>query len=172
MTRSALAQAIKRAAYLEGDFVLSSGKRSKYYLDKYLFSTDPVLLREIARALVQKLPAEFDRLAGVELGAVPLVTALALEANKPFVIVRKEAKEHGTGKLFEGTLQKGEKVVLIEDVLTTATQAIGAANRLREFGVDVVKVIYVIDRLEGAAENLRNANLVSEPLFTKTDLGI
>jgi len=172
MDRSALALAIKHAAYLEGDFILSSGRRSRYYLDKYLFSTDPVLLREIARALAAKLPAEFDRLAGVELGAVPLATAVALETNKPFVIVRKEAKEHGTSKLFEGKLEKGEKLVLIEDVLTTAAQAISAASRLREFGAHVVKVLYVVDRLEGAAENLKKADLVAEPLFTRHDLGI
>jgi len=172
MERSALAQAIKRAAYLEGDFILSSGKRSTYYLDKYLFATDPVLLKEIGRALAEKLPAEFDRLAGVELGAVPLVAAVALETGKPFVIVRKQAKEYGTSKLFEGKLDKGERVVLIEDVLTTASQAIHAAERLRQFGAEVVKVLYVIDRLEGAAENLAHANLVAESLFTKTDLGI
>lgn len=167
-----LARAIKQAAYLEGDFTLSSGKKSTYYLDKYLFSTDPKLLREIARALARLLPQQFDRLAGVELGAVPLVAALALETGKPYVIVRKNVKDYGTGKLFEGRLEKGEKVVLVEDVLTTASQAIQASVRLREFGVDVVKVIYVIDRLEGAAQNLANAGLAAESVITKSDLGL
>jgi orotate phosphoribosyltransferase len=167
-----LALAIKQAAYLDGDFTLSSGKKSKYYLDKYLFSTDPTLLSEIAKALARLLPQHFDRLAGVELGAVPLVAALALETGKPFVIVRKNVKEYGTSKLFEGKLERGEKVVLVEDVLTTASQAIHAAARLHEFGAHVVKVIYVIDRLEGAAQNLANAGLAAESVITKTDLGL
>jgi len=172
MTRSELAQAIRDAAYLEGDFILSSGRRSRYYLDKYLFCTDPALLREIARALAAKLPPAFDVLAGVELGAVPLVTALALEAGRPFVIVRKQAKDYGTSKLFEGRLAQGQRVVLVEDVLTTAAQAIDAAKRLRAFGAEVVKVLYVVDRQEGASENLAAADLVAEPLFVKADLGI
>ena len=172
MDRTTLAHAVKDAAYLEGDFVLSSGQRSKYYLDKYLFSTEPTLLRQIAKALAELLPEGYDVLAGLELGAVPLVTALALETGRPFAIVRKAAKDYGTSKLFEGRLEPGQRVVLIEDVLTTASQAIGAANRLREFGADVVKVIYVVDREQGAAENLADAGLVAEALFTKTDLGI
>jgi orotate phosphoribosyltransferase len=167
-----LAKAIKDAAYLEGDFVLSSGRRSKYYLDKYLFSTKPAILSEIARYMAQELPAEFDCVAGIELGAIPLATALSLECGKPFVLVRKAAKEYGTSKLFEGSLEKGQKVVLIEDVLTTAGQAINAAERLKDFGVDVVKVIYVIDREEGATENLANAGLDAVPLFRKSDLGL
>lgn len=172
MEKRTLAAAVKKAAYLEGDFVLSSGKRSKYYLDKYLFSTDPVLLGDIAEALAAITPPEYDRLAGVELGAVPLVTALALKTGKPFVIVRKKAKDYGTVKLFEGRLEPGEKVVLVEDVLTTASQAIQAAARLREFRVDVVKVVYVIDREEGAAANLAAAGLAAESVLTKSDLGL
>jgi orotate phosphoribosyltransferase len=172
MDRNELAHAIKDAAYLEGDFILSSGQRSKYYLDKYLFSTDPVLLKEIARRFAAILPERYDVVAGLELGAIPLATALALEVQKPYVIVRKAAKEYGTSKLFEGTLEPGWKVVLVEDVLTTASQAIDAAKRLTDFGVDVVKVVYVIDREQGAAQNLAAAGLDAEALFTKTDLGI
>ncbi|HDS74557.1 MAG TPA: orotate phosphoribosyltransferase [Firmicutes bacterium] len=172
MERAKLAKAIKDAAYLEGDFILSSGQRSKYYLDKYLFSTDPTLLKEIAKAFAAILPADYDVLAGLELGAVPLVTAVALEVGKPYVLVRKAAKEYGTSKLFEGRLEAGQRIVLIEDVLTTASQAIDAGKRLRAFGADVVKVIYVIDREQGAAKNLKNAGFVAQALFTKTDLGI
>src|SRR5512140_1250556 len=99
MTREELAQAIRAAAYLEGDFVLSSGKRSKYYLDKWRFETEPALLREIARALASLLPdPPPDRLAGVELGGVPLVTALALETGRPYLVVRREAKGYGTAR--------------------------------------------------------------------------
>ena len=172
MDKAALGSAIKDAAYLEGDFVLSSGKRSKYYMDKYLFSTDPVLLKEIGAAMAAELPEGVDRIAGLELGAVPLVAAVALESGHKFAIVRKAAKEYGTAKLFEGTLEPGQNVVLIEDVLTTASQAINAAQRLREFGANVVKVIYVIDREEGAARNLADAGLDAVALFTKSDLGI
>lgn len=172
MTRNELAQAIKDAAYLEGDFILSSGQRSKYYLDKYLFSTDPKLLKEISRSFAAVLPPEFDVLAGLELGAVPLATALALEVGKPYVLVRKAAKDYGTSKLFEGNLEPGQKVVLVEDVLTTAGQAIDAAKRLSEFGAEVVKVVYVIDREQGAADNLKEAGFDAQALFTKTDLGI
>jgi orotate phosphoribosyltransferase len=172
MEHAQLATAIKEAAYLEGDFILSSGQHSKYYLDKYLFTTDPELLRQIAEGLAELLPAEFDVLAGLELGAVPLATALALAVNKPYVLVRKAAKDYGTSKLFEGRLEKGQRVVLVEDVLTTAGQAIDAGKRLREFGVDVVKAIYVIDREQGAAKNLADAGFEAASLFTKSDLGI
>jgi len=162
LTRSELAQAIKEACYLEGDFVLSSGKRSKYYLDKWRFATRPDLLREIAGALATLLPSPPpDRLAGVELGGVPLAAAVALETNIPYLIVRREAKEYGT-----------ERVVLVEDVLTTASQAISAGQRLRSLGLEVVRIVYVIDREEGADSNLRAAGFEPAMLFRKSDLGI
>jgi orotate phosphoribosyltransferase len=173
MTRSELAQAIKAAAYLEGDFVLSSGKRSRYYLDKWRFETDPRLLGEIARALVALLPAPPpDRIAGVELGGVPLAAALSLETGIPYLIVRREAKEYGTAREVEGLMAPGERVVLVEDVLTTASQAISAAQRLGKLGLRVVRVIYVIDREEGAEVNLRAAGFDAAPLFRKAELGI
>jgi orotate phosphoribosyltransferase len=173
MTREQLAQAIREAAYLEGDFVLSSGKRSKYYLDKWLFETDPHLLREIAKGLAGLLPSPPpDRLAGVELGGVPLAAAVALETGIPYLIVRREAKDYGTGTQVEGRMERGQRVVLVEDVLTTASQAISAARRLEELGLQVVRVIYVIDREEGADENLRSASFEPAALFRKSDLGI
>jgi len=173
MTREDLAHAIKQAAYLEGDFVLSSGQRSKYYLDKWRFETDPALLREIAKALATLLPDPApDRLAGVELGGVPLATALALETNLPYLIVRRQAKGYGTAKEVEGVWNPGERVVLIEDVLTTAGQALHAAQRLGNLGLRVERVIYVIDRGEGAADNLRAAGFEPAALFQKSDLGI
>jgi orotate phosphoribosyltransferase len=170
--RSALAARIRDAAYLEGDFTLSSGLKSKYYLDKYLFETDPVLLRDIARAMAGLLPERFDRLAGVELGGVPLATTLALETGKPFIIVRREAKAHGTARDFEGTLNPGDRLILVEDVLTTGAQAIAAARRLEQAGAKVIKVIYVVDRQQGAAENIARAGYEPAYLFTSEDLGI
>ncbi len=173
MTREELARAIKDAAYLEGDFVLSSGKRSKYYLDKWRFETDPGLLREIAKALSDLLPSPPpDRLAGVELGGVPLVVAVALETGIPYLIVRREAKEYGTGREVEGLFEQGERVVLVEDVLTTASQAISAAQRLTRLGLEVERVVYVIDREEGAETNLREAGFEPLMLFRKSDLGV
>jgi orotate phosphoribosyltransferase len=153
--------------------VLSSGKRSKYYLDKWRFETDPALLREIAKALAALLPEPApDRLAGVELGGVPLAAALALETGLPYLIVRREAKGYGTAKEVEGVWNPGERVVLVEDVLTTAGQAINAAQRLANLGLRVERIIYVIDRGEGAEENLRSADLTPAALFHKSDLGI
>ena len=173
MTRSELAKAIREACYLEGDFILSSGKRSRYYLDKWRFETDPRLLREIAKALAGLLPSPApDRLAGVELGGVPLAAALALETNVPYLVVRRAAKEYGTAKEVEGVMAAGERVVLVEDVLTTASQAISAAQRLAALGLKVVRIIYVIDREEGAEANIRAAGLEPAALFRKSDLGI
>jgi orotate phosphoribosyltransferase len=167
-----LGKDIVKAAYLEGDFLLSSGQRSKYYLDKYRFSTHPKLLKPIAEGLAALLPGGLTVLAGVELGAVPLVTALSLETGLPFVIVRKGAKEYGTAKLLEGVLPDGAKLALVEDVLTTAGQAIRAANILKDLGASVEKIVYVVDREQGADANIRAAGFEPAALFTKTSLGI
>ena len=167
-----LGKEIVKAAYLEGDFLLSSGQRSKYYLDKYRFSTNPKLLKPIAEGLAALLPANLQILAGVELGAVPLVTALSLETGLPFVIVRKGAKDYGTAKLLEGVLPEGAKLALVEDVLTTAGQAIRAANILKDLGASIEKIVYVVDREQGADANIRAAGFEPAFLFSKTSLGI
>ncbi len=174
MKKEELGKLIKDVALLTGDFVLRSGKRSKYYFDKYLFGTKPEVLRPLAKELAKKLPPldSFDRLAAPELGAITLVTALGLETGKNFVLVRKAQKEYGTAKQFEGTINKGEKVVLIEDILTTAGAALQAANGLRDFGVEVIKIIGVIDREEGARENITQAGFTMDAVFTKSELGI
>jgi orotate phosphoribosyltransferase len=149
-----LASRIREAALLEGDFVLSSGERSNFYVDKYLFSTEPDLLRDVAAALSERLPEGVERLAGVELGAVPLVVATALATGLPYVIVRKSAKEHGTGRGIEGNLERGERVALIEDVVTTGTQALRAARSLSDAGAEVVTIVSVLDRREVPEERL------------------
>lgn len=143
-----LASRVRDAALLEGDFVLSSGKRSSFYVDKYRFSTEPSLLRELAAALAGEIPAGTDRLAGVELGAVPLAVATALHTGLPYVIVRKTAKEYGgsAGRGVEGAIEGGERVVLLEDVVTTGTQAVRAARELDGLGADVARVVAVLDR--------------------------
>jgi len=123
MDKVELARRIKDAAYLEGDFVLRSGKRSKYYLDKYLFETQPDILAELGRLFAERA-ADADVIAGPELGAVALAAATSLASGKPFAIVRKAKKDYATGKLIEGTPVAGKRVLLVEDVGTTAGAAL------------------------------------------------
>ncbi len=185
MTRQALAKAIADAALLRGEFTLRSGRKSNYYLDKYLFTTRPELLAPIAGLLAERVRAlEADvarelgvepgvhRLAGAELGGIPLVTAAAMETGLPAVFVRNAKKDYGTAKQLEGAIEAGERVALVEDVATTGGQALEAVKSLREAGAEVVGVIAVIDRQEGAAENMAAAGVRFEALFTKTDLGV
>lgn len=149
-----LAERVAEAALLTGDFVLSSGKRSDFYVDKYLFSTEPGLLRDLGEEIAASLPEGVDRLAGVELGAVPLVVAASLASGLPYVIVRKGAKDYGTAKNVEGNLEVADRVVLIEDVVSTGTQAVAAAEKLVAGGVEVVKIVAVLDRREGGEEGV------------------
>jgi orotate phosphoribosyltransferase len=160
-------------AVLRGSFVLRSGATSSYYIDKYLFTTRPDLLRRLAVELASELPPGVDRLAGTVLGAVPLVTALALETGLPSVIVRTDKpKEYGTAKQIEGALASGERVVLVEDVVTTGGAAIGAVSTLREAGVDVIGALAVVDREEGGADAFARAGVAYKALFTRTSLGL
>jgi orotate phosphoribosyltransferase len=150
-----LASRVREAALLQGDFVLSSGKKSRFYVDKYLFSTEPGLLWELARELSAKLPADTERLAGVELGAVPLVVAASLQSGLSYGIVRKGVKEYGTSNRIEGqSLEGGEKVVLIEDVVTTGTQVLRAAATLKETGAEVLGILAVLDRRDEHSASL------------------
>ncbi len=151
-----LGQRLLDASYLEGDFVLRSGRRSKFYLDKYLFSTRPDLLRDIAAGLAEKLPAyePFDLLAGPELGAVAIVAAVSLACGKPFVIVRKGAKGYGTDKAMEGRAEPGQRVVMVEDVVTSGGAALMAADKLREADLAVRTLLCVVDREEGGREQI------------------
>lgn len=173
MTDRELAAELKRVAYLEGDFTLRSGKKSRYYLDKYLFETQPALLRELGRRFARYVTPSTLRIAGAELGAVALAAAVSLETERPFVIVRNSRKaDYGTGKLVEGALQPGESVLLVEDIATSGGQAIEAARVLTEAGARVERIVAVIDRQQGAADAMRAANIPFESLFTSTDLGI
>ena len=174
-----LARRIADAALLRGDFTLRSGRKSSYYLDKYLFSTRPEVLVELAgmfadriRALETRLGLRIDRLAGAELGGIPLVTAASLKTGLPCLFVRNKKKDYGTSKQLEGTLKPGDRVVLLEDVATTGGQALEAVQSLKEAGADVAGVIATIDRMEGASGNMAAAGVRFESLFTKQDLGI
>lgn len=173
MTDRELAQALRAAALLEGDFTLRSGRKSKYYLDKYLFETQPALLRELATRFARYVTDDVDRIAGAELGGIALAAAASLATGKPFVIVRNSRKAgYGTGKLIEGKLERGERVLLVEDVATSGGQAIEACRTLVEAGVTVAAVVVTIDRQEGGREAIQAAGLRFEALFTTADLGV
>lgn len=167
-----LGQDVLAAAYLKGRFVLRSGRVSSYYFDKYMLTTRPAILKRVAEALAAMVPAETDRLAGPELGAVPLATAVSLQLGLPSLFVRKTAKEYGTSASFEGEIYPGEKVVVLEDVLTTGSEAIRSARALREFGADVLEILAVIDREEGAAANIAAAGFHFRSLFSRSSLGL
>lgn len=166
-----LASRVRKAALLEGDFVLSSGKKSRFYVDKYLFSTEPALLRDLAREISGRLPVGTRRLAGVELGSVPLVAAAALESGLSYGIVRKSAKGYGTGNRIEGhPFEAGEEVALIEDVVTTGAQVLTAAATLEEAGAGVVGILAVLDRRGEDSAVL--GNYPFEALLRMEDLGV
>jgi orotate phosphoribosyltransferase len=168
--RDRLAADIADAALLHGDFLLSSGRRSSYYLDKYRFETDPALLRRIASGLATMLDPAVTRLAGPELGAVALVTAVALETGLPFVIVRRAAKDHGGSREIEGPLEGGDVVAIVEDVITTGGQALVAAERIERAGGRVAQILGVVDREEGGAEAMEKAGYPFRALITRSDL--
>ena len=178
MDKQAVGKALLKAAYLEGDFVLRSGKRSKYYLDKYLFETDPTVLRgivyELAVMVREQLAAgaDYQRLAAPELGGVVLGAGLSLELGIPLLLVRKKSKEYGTTKQIEGRFEPGERVAIIEDIVTSGGAAIMAAEALREAGLDVRDLYCVVDREEGGAAAAAAAGLALRPLFTSSELGI
>jgi orotate phosphoribosyltransferase len=169
---AALGRDVLAAAYLEGDFVLSSGARSSYYLDKYLFETRPEILRRIASFLAELIPPGTDRIAGPELGAVALATALSLETGLPFVIVRRAAKEYSTSRLVEGVLQPGDGVVVVEDIITSGAQAIHAADMVSQAGGRVTGILGVVDREQGGGEKIAAAGYSLTSLLTRTGLGI
>jgi orotate phosphoribosyltransferase len=173
--RDELAGGIREAAYLEGDFVLRSGRRSSYYLDKYRFATRPELLRPLGEqlaAFVAEHEPEAVRLAAPELGAVAIAAAASLASDLPFLIVRKQAKDYGTANRIEGAYEEGERICLIEDVVTSGGAALSAVEALREAGLECRTVICVVDREEGGADELarRAARLLA--LFRAGELAV
>ena len=168
-----LARAVRERAYLEGNFVLRSGRRSSFYLDKYRFSTDPDLLRAIGARLaetVARVDPEAVRLAAPELGAVPLAAAASLAGTLPFVIVRSEAKGYGTANRLEGVFEPGERVCLLEDVVTSGGAAAEAVVAVREAGLECSNAVCVVDREEGGADALARLAVRLWPLFRAADI--
>jgi orotate phosphoribosyltransferase len=170
---AALASRLKERAYLEGDFVLRSGKRSSYYLDKYRFETEPELLRALGERIAATVAANGDGpdlLAGPELGAVALAASASLASGLPFLIVRKDAKDYGTANRIEGVFEAGQRVVLVEDVVTTGGAAAAAVEALRSAGLEVRRAVCVVDREEGGVDTLARLAVRLEPLFRASDL--
>ncbi len=169
MTNDKLIAALREANAVQyGKFELSHGGTSDYYVDKYLFETDPHCLELIAEAFGNTI--DEPKLAGVALGAVPLVAVTAVETGLPYVIARKKAKEYGTAKRIEGQLETGEQVVVLEDIATTGNSAIDAVEALRAAGAVVNRVLVVVDREEGASEQLDEYDLELESLVTASEL--
>ena len=173
MTDEELRSALREHAYLEGDFVLRSGRRSRYYLDKYRFETRPDLLEALAQRIaaeVAEAEPEADRLAGPELGAVALAAAASLASRLPFLIVRKAAKEYGTSKRVEGVYAEGDSVCLVEDVVTSGGALVESVAALRKEGLSVNTAVCVVDREEGGAAALADASVVLRPIFRASEV--
>ena len=173
MTDAELARRLKEHAFLEGDFVLRSGKRSTYYVDKYRFETHPDLLRELGERIgsrARQAAPDAARLAGPELGAVALAASAALASGLPFLIVRKEQKDYGTANRLEGEFEAGEEVCLVEDVVTSGGAAVAAVRALREAGLACRTAVCVVDREEGGADALAREAVRLTPLFRSVDV--
>jgi orotate phosphoribosyltransferase len=168
-----LAASLVEHAYLEGDFLLRSRKRSKYYLDKYRFETRPELLRPLGEriaAIVREHAPDATRLAAPELGAVALAAAASLESGLPFIIVRKEAKEYGTGNRLEGPYDDGECICLVEDVVTSGGALLDSIEAVRGVGLVVHTAVCIVDREEGGADALARQAVRLRPLFRASEL--
>jgi orotate phosphoribosyltransferase len=172
MVKQELAKRIKETAYLEGDFTLRSGKKSKYYLDKYLFETQPDILKALGVEFAKYVTSDVTLIAGAELGGVALAAATAMHTGKRWIIVRNSKKDYGTSKMIEGVIKKEDVVLLVEDIATTGGQVLEAAKIITEAGAKIKKIVSVIDRKQGAGENITAAGYKFESILTKEDLGI
>ncbi|MDH4177720.1 MAG: orotate phosphoribosyltransferase [Thermoleophilia bacterium] len=171
--RGALGERLVEAALLEGDFLLRSGRRSRYYLDKYRFETQPELLRALGDRLAAAAAAvepEAARLAGPALGAVALAASAAMASGLPFIIVRGETKEYGTGRRIEGPFESGEVVCLVEDVVTSGGALAEAVAAVREAGLVVRHALCVVDREEGGADALARIGVRLHALYRASEL--
>ena len=173
MTDAELRAALREHAYLEGDFLLRSGKRSRYYLDKYRFETRPDVLAALGERIAAEVREHADdavRLAGPELGAVALAAAASLASGLPFLIVRKAAKEYGTSNRIEGVHEPEESVCVVEDVVTSGGALLESVDALRQAGLVVHTAVCVVDREEGGAEALARHEVRLRPLFRASEI--
>jgi orotate phosphoribosyltransferase len=173
LTDDELKLALREAAYLEGDFVLRSGKRSRYYLDKYRFETRPDILAALGERIADAV-AEFEpdavRLAGPELGAVALAAAGSLASGLPFLIVRKAAKDYGTANRLEGVHEEGDCICLVEDVVTSGGALLEAVEALRAARLTVRTAVCVVDREEGGADALARQAVRLRAIFRASEV--
>ncbi|MFN6526813.1 orotate phosphoribosyltransferase [Nostoc sp. ChiSLP03a] len=172
MIHSELAKEIVRVSYLKGEFRLRSGQISSHYFDKYQFESNPLLLKQLAKEMVKKIPPNTEILAGLELGGVPLATAISLEVELPVVFVRKTKKEYGTEKIAEGFDIQGKKLCVIEDVITTGGQVVKSTEALRNQGAIVDFVLCVIWRGRTEDNSLEKAGIQKLPLFDMEELSV
>jgi len=178
LSRAQLAARIAQTALLRGTFTLRSGRTSNYYLDKYLFSAQPDILRALGEMFAERIAATtptgttITKLAGAELGGIPLVASASMASGIPCVFIRNKRKDYGTEKQLEGTLRADDRVVIIEDVVTTGGQVLEAAQVICETGAEIARIICTIDREEGARAHIEGAGYDFDALFTIADLGI
>jgi len=173
VARDDLGSLLVERALLEGDFVLRSGKRSSWYLDKYRFETEPELLRALGASLaeaVREFEPDAARLAGPALGAVALAASASLTSGLPFIIVRGETKEYGTAKRIEGSFEPGELVCLLEDVVTSGGALGEAVSAVREAGLVVRTAVCVVDREEGGSDALARLGVRLRALYRAEEL--
>ncbi|MEZ5383439.1 MAG: orotate phosphoribosyltransferase [Microthrixaceae bacterium] len=168
--RADLARRIYASSHLTGEFTLRSGRVSNEYFDKYRFESDPVLLADVAEALATLVPEGTEVLAGLEMGGIPVVTALAQVTGLPACFVRKQAKAYGTAKFAEGAEVAGKRVLVVEDVITSGGQVVLSTADLRGVGAQIEHVVCVIDRSEGGTEALAAEGLTMASVVNRADL--
>jgi orotate phosphoribosyltransferase len=165
-----LAHRVNAVCRLRGRFVLRSGRIADEYFDKYQLEADPALLETVTAEMVPLVPEDVEVLAGLEMGGIAVVTALARHTGMPCAFVRKAAKPYGTARLAEGAEIAGRRVLVVEDVATSGGQIAISAGQLRELGAHVEDALCVIDRQEGASESLAGLGITLRALLTRADL--
>ena len=170
VSSSDLARQVRDVSRLTGQFVLRSGRTATEYFDKYQFEADPQLLDRLAEQMAVLIPDGTEVLAGLEMGGIAVVTALARHARLPTAFVRKQAKQYGTARLCEGAEVAGRRVLIVEDVVTSGGQVVISTNELRKLGAHVDHALCVIDRQEGGAQALAAEGIMLRALLTRADL--
>jgi orotate phosphoribosyltransferase len=170
VTDSDLARQVRAVSRLTGEFVLRSGRVANEYFDKYQFEADPELLDRLAAEMAVLIPEGTEVLAGLEMGGIAVVTAVARHAKLPTAFVRKQAKQYGTARLSEGAEVAGRRVLVVEDVVTSGGQVVISTEELRKLGAHVDHALCVIDRQEGGAEALSAAGIQLRALLTRADM--
>jgi orotate phosphoribosyltransferase len=170
VTDSDLARQVRDVSRLTGEFVLRSGRVATEYFDKYQFESDPELLDQLAQQMALLVPDGTEVLAGLEMGGIAVVAAVARHAKLPCAFVRKQAKAYGTARLSEGAEVAGRRVLVVEDVVTSGGQVVISTGELRNLGAHVDHALCVIDRQEGGAQALADAGITLRALLTRADL--